>query len=269
MDESGASGSIDVSVLFISYNRSDLLATAFHAIRDRVDFGGLRVEFLVSDDASDPAHLARVRALPFQKHVLSDLNKGLGDNCNKGISAAEGRYILQIQDDCEFVGKRQVIRSALAILEGDPEVGIVQLTQQTPDVAHEMRSLQDGTRYRVFENDGVPRRRDSGARPYSDQPHLKRRQFCEDIGPYKGGVPMSDMELDYQQRVACQGRWRVAAIELSPSFQHQGASRSFNPAHQRARRLAQFESSFVVGPIFRQLRPAMRWIRDRLRSFVS
>lgn len=253
---------VDVSVLFITYNRSDLLEISFHSVRDRMEFGKLRVEFIVSDDASDEAHLSRVRSLPFHKHVLSAANMGLGNNCNKGIAAAEGRYILQVQDDCEFVGDRTFISSAVQILQSDPEVGIVQLTHQTPDVAHEMRCLGDGTRYRVFENDGIPRKRESGARPYSDQPHLKRRQFYEDIGPYREGASMSDMELNYQQRVACQHRWHVASIELAPGFKHLGASRSFNPSHERARRLVRFEGYPLVGPLLRRLRPAVRRVRD-------
>jgi glycosyltransferase involved in cell wall biosynthesis len=258
---------VDVSVLFITYNRSDLLEIAFRSIRERVDFGNLRVEFVVSDDASDPAHLSRVRSLAFDKHVLSTKNRGLGHNCNKGIAATDGRYILQIQDDCEFVGERTLISTALQILQADPEIGIVQLTHQTPDVVHEMRYLENGTWYRIYENDGISGRRDCGARPYSDQPHLKRRQFCADIGPYMEGVAMSDMEVNYQQRVACQHRWRVASMEKAPGFKHLGASRSFNPSHKRARRLALLDACSLVGPILRQLRPAVRQIRDWVRRF--
>ncbi|MCX5724501.1 MAG: glycosyltransferase family A protein [Nitrospirae bacterium] len=257
---------IDLSVLFITYNRSDLLETAFLAIRERIDFGRLRVEFLVSDDASEPTHLARIRSLPFDKYVLSTATMGLGHNCNKGLAAAEGDYVLQVQDDCEFVGGRTLLATALHILRSDPDVGTVQLTHQTPGIAHDMRCLGEGLRYRIYENDGVPRLRESGARPYSDQPHVKRRQFCEDIGRYREGMTMSDMERDYQQRVACQGRWRVASIELPSGFTHLGASRSFNESHVRAKRLARLERYCVVGPIFRRLRPAARLIRDWFRE---
>lgn len=258
---------VDVSVLFITYNRSDLLEIAFRAVRERVDFGNLRVEFIVSDDASDTAHLSRIRVLPFHKHVLSAENKGLGNNCNKGIAAVAGRYILQIQDDCQFVGAGTLIVTALEILQSDRDVGIVQLTHQTPGVPHEVRCLADGTRYWVFHNDAVPRKRDCGARPYSDQPHLKRRQFCEDIGPYKEGVSMIDMELDYQQRVACQTVWRVASLGPTHSFNHLGAARSFNPCVIRAERLERLERYPLVGPFLRHLRPAARRLRDWVRGF--
>ena len=258
---------VDVSVLFISYNRSDLLEIALQSVRERMDFGNLRVEFVVSDDASDGVHPSRIRSLPFDKYVLSAANRGLGNNCNKGITATEGCYILQIEDDCEFVGSRTLLFTAIEILQAGRDVGIIQLTHQTPGVPHEVRCLGDGTQYLVFENDAIPQKRDCSARPYSNQPHLKRRQFWEDIGPYREGVPMTDMELNYQQRVACQKRWRVASIVQAPSFKHLGAARSFNPCVLRARRLERLEHYPLLGPFLRRLRPTVRLVRDWVRDF--
>ena len=258
---------VDVSVLFITYNRSDLLEIAFRSIRERLDFGNLRVEFIVSDDASDPAHLSRVRSLPFDKHVLSAKNRGLGNNCNKGIANCTGEYILQIQDDFEFLGARSLVLTALKIMQVDRDVGIIQLLNETPGLPHEVRSLKDGTRYMVFENDGIAKLWDTVTRPYSDRPHLKSRQFCADIGPYMEGVPMTDMELDYRQRVACQKRWRVATIAQASAFSNLGIERSFNPGYVRARRLERIEGYPLVGPVFRRLRPAMRQLRDSVLPF--
>jgi hypothetical protein len=258
---------VDISVLFITYNRADLLEITFSTLRERADFGGMSVEFIVSDDASDEPHLSRIKALPFDKHALSPINRGLADNCNKGIAQTAGQYILQIQDDCEFVGLPTLIRTAVQILHQDPEVGLVQLTHQTPDVAHEIRQLPDGTMYRAFDNDGVRQRKETAARPYSDQPHLKRRAFHNAIGPYLENVSMVDMELEYQQRVACQGRWRIAAIELPPGFRHLGGERSFNPAQLRAKRIKRWESYALVGPLIRQGRAVARHVRNRIRKY--
>lgn len=257
---------MDVSVLFITYNRSDLLEIAHRSIRERMDFGTLHVEFVVSDDASDPAHLSLVRSLPFDKHLLSETNKGLGANTNKGIVATKGRYILQIQDDFEFVGARTILFTALQIMQADRDVGIIQLTNETPSVPHEERCLVDGTRYWVFENDGIPQLRDSGARPYSDRPHLKRRQFCEDVGTYKEGLRLDVMELTYQQQVACQKQWRVASIAQASAFSNLGVERSFNPCQVRARRLERIEAYPLVGPVFRRLKPTMKRVRDWFRD---
>ena len=256
---------IDLSVLFISFNRSDLLEISFRSLRERADLCGLRVEFVVSDDASQEPHAVRVRVLPFDIHVSESVNKGLGHNCNKGLRAARGAYILQIQDDCEYVGTPAAVLQAVQILREDEEIGIVQLTRQTPNVPHVVRHLGDGTRYVVFTNDGVAKRRPSGSRPYSDQPHLKRREFCDAIGPYREGVPMTVMELDYQQRVACQNRWRVACTDRSTDFTHIGAARSYNPGVLRAKRREQLERYPIVGPLSR----AMRLQARRIRNWVA
>ena len=257
---------LDISVLFITYNRSDLLEITLQALRERVAFGGLRVEFVVSDDRSGEPHLSHVLSMPFDRHLISETNEGLGHNCNKGIAGTGGRYLLQIQDDCEFIGDSAHVLTALRVLEGDPQVGCVQLDMLTHDVAREQRRLPDGTVYWVFENDGIPRRRRSAERPYSDQPHLKRRQFHEDIGPYQEGTAMSDMEVDYQRRVACQQRWRVAVLEARPSFRHLGGARSFNPSYARAERLARLYAYPLLGPIFCSIRPAARLVRDLVRG---
>jgi glycosyltransferase involved in cell wall biosynthesis len=230
-----------------------------------VDFENLRYEFIVSDDASDAMHLAHVQSLLFDKYVFSPTNKGLGANCNKGIVASKGSYILQIQDDCEFMGDPTLISRAVRILETDPDIGIIQLSIQTTHLPHETRCLDDGTRYVVFENDGIPQKR-ATRRPYSDQPHLKRRQFFEDLGHYQERVPMTIMEIDYKQRVACQQRWRVAALCSEGNFRHLGCSRSFNPCSRRARRIEMIQELPFLGPIFRRVRLTLRRVRDWVRT---
>lgn len=258
-------GDLDVSVLFITYNRSDLLKIALQSIRERMDFGNLRVEFVVSDDASDAPHHSKILSMPFDKFVIAERNMGLGNNQNKGIAATSGRYILEIQDDFEFIGDKVLIFTALEILESDHDVGIIQLTNETPSAPHEVRYLENGTRYLVFENDGIPQLRDTGARPYSDRPHLKRRQFCEEIGPYRECMRLDLMELTYQQQVACQTRWRVASIAQASSFVNRGVERSFNPSYLRARRLESIERYPFVGPFLKHLRPTIRQVRDWMR----
>lgn len=258
---------LDLSVLFITYNRSDLLKITYESIRKGVNFGGLSVEFVVADDASDGAHASVVRNLPFDKHVFWPVNSGLGANFNRGLAASSGNYILQIQDDCKFVGIRTLLVTALNIMKTDPEIGIIQLTNQTPDIPYEVRYLKDGTCYWVFDNDQKPYRRDCGERPYSDQPHLKRKQFCVDIGRYAEGMLMSDTENDFQQRVACQAKWRVAYLPQQHSFTHLGAARSFNTSGLRAKRLENLESFPVFGAPARHLRIFLKRVRDSFNTW--
>jgi hypothetical protein len=196
------------------------------------------------------------------------VNTGLGANCNRGLAAARGEYILQVQDDCEFVGPSGLLATALDIMRADLDVGTIQLTNQTPNVPHEIRHLK-GTPYWVFTNDGVPHPKECGERPYSDQPHLKRRRFAEDVGEYAEGVPMTAMEIGYQQKVATQSRWRVAYLPNESSFRHIGEQRSFNDSILRARRLDALERRPVVGAVFRRSRPHLRTLRRLLREARS
>src|SRR5215208_366310 len=115
---------IDISVLFITYNRSDLLEQAYRSIREGMDFDGLRVEYVVADDGSTPAHIETISTLEFDSRILWPRNSGLGANTNRGISACRGNYILQVQDDFAFVGCRTLIAKSLTIMKADPEVGI-------------------------------------------------------------------------------------------------------------------------------------------------
>jgi glycosyltransferase involved in cell wall biosynthesis len=264
--ERPAPDEIDLSVLFVSYNRSDLLEVAYRSLQERMDFGALRVEYVVADDGSGPAHVGVLQRIAFDRRILWPINSGLGANCNRGLAASRGEYILQIQDDCEFVGSRTLLATSLEIMRTDPEVGVIQLTNQTPAVPHDIRRLADGTPYLVFQNDGQPHQRDCGARPYSDQPHLKRRQFTHDVGPYADGIPMTSMEIGYQQKVACQTRWNVAYLPQERSFCHLGAARSFNDSVLRARRLERVGRYPVLGTAFRRSRPYLRTLRDLFRS---
>ncbi|MHB0972568.1 MAG: glycosyltransferase family 2 protein [Thermoanaerobaculia bacterium] len=251
-----------LSVLFVSYNRSDLLATTVRSLRDGIRLGPMPVEFVVTDDGSAAAHRREIMALPFDKFSFSDRNEGLGANVNKGLRCASYEYVLQVQDDCEFIGPPDVIRRALEILEADPSVGIVQLVSTRAATVRERRALPTGAVYLVFENDMMPGLRDCGLRPYSDQPHIKRLSFCTDIGPYMEGAPMTLMELDYQRRVANQASWYVAALEDGTPFRHLGADRSFNPSHLRARRIAATERWPLVGRVLKAARALARKLRS-------
>ena len=77
---------------------------------------------------------------------------------------------------------------------------------------------------------------------------------------------MTDMELDYQERAACQGRWHIACLENESCFRHLGEGRSFNPSVLRADRIRKMESHPVVGPIFRLIWTIARHVRALLRA---
>jgi len=259
-----------LSVVFLTYNRSDLLEAAVASIRPALaslkDFG---VEMVLSDDASDERHQTIIARLPMDRVVVAQQNSGLSHNHNKGLDACQYDYMLSLQDDWCFVGAPRALAAAIAILDQDEEIGIVNFIAPERSIPKSNRQLADGTTYTVFENDGLNRKRGAGYRPYSDRPHLKRASFVRDIGPYNESLPMTSAELDFQRRVACQQRWKVAHLHGPPPFEHLGADRTFNPGFHRAQRLERAYQAPVVGPLYRTLRTLARAARARLLWLIG
>lgn len=217
-----------ISCLFITFNRSHLLKTAVESLRGGFAKSNLPYEIVISDDGSAPEHVTAIRALNADILALSDGNRGLGNNCNKGITACRMPFILQIQDDWRFTGDASELRSAIEILKEDAQIGIIQFTAINSDLATVKRRSAAGVRYRVYANDYLPWYR-GGRRPYSDRPHLKSRSFVDHIGPYVEDAPMTAVELEFQNRIANQGRWRVAQIVGRPLFEQLDGGESHNP----------------------------------------
>jgi hypothetical protein len=266
----GRTGDRGLSIVFLTYNRSDLLKIAVTSTRAALaGLAGLQQEFIVSDDASEDEHKASILDLGVDQVLIAEKNFGLSHNHNKALKACGYDYILSLQDDWEFVGSPETLRSAIEILDGDPEIGVINFIPPTLPIPRSERRSPSGASYTVFDNDGLPRKRGAGYRPYSDRPHLKRRQFVLDLGDYNEQLPMTLAELDFQQRVACQTRWKVAHLHGAPPFKHLGADRTFNPGYHRAQRLEQFYRLPVLGPVYRRLRTIARtyrgWLRERIR----
>jgi len=250
-----------LSALFLTYNRVDLLAEAIASLRVALSAMTVETEVVVSDDASTGEHAAQLAALDADCLVSAKTNRGLGHNHNQGLRACRSDAILSIQDDWRFVGRRADLEAALAILAWDGEVGLVNLMPPPQPLPGEQRALPGGATYWVFDNDGQRRVRPCGARPYSDRPHLKRRAFVADLGPYREDLPMTRSELDFQRRVAEQRRWRVAWLTGARAFDHLGAERSFNPGSPLGRRMDKAVALPVVGP-------ALQWARAGAKSVL-
>lgn len=221
-----------ISCLFITYNRSDLLAVTYTALRDALSKTRLMAEFVVADDDSLSVHQNAISKIGFDTISVAKSNAGLGANQNRGLALCKGQFFLQIQDDWLFIGNPMDLASAIALLKSDSDIGIVQLTPVHSDLPFERRKV-GSHEFMVFKNDGLPWLRNCGVRPYSDCPHIKRREFVEDLGPYLEGVPMAVCENDYKRRVARQNKWKVAQLVGSSSFKHLGEEVSHNPGGKR------------------------------------
>lgn len=223
---------IDLSVVFITYNRSRLLGEAIESLRGALRSSGYSYELIIADDCSSDWHKEAISQIANTKVVRTNQNSGLGANVNNGLASCRGRLILQLQDDWKWVGAPDAMIAALNFVENDPEVGILQLTQVGSDLPPIRRS-SSSLSFQIFKNDHIPWMRGCGVRPYSDQPHIKRRSFTLDVGPYLEYAPMTVCENNYKHRVSNQSIWRVAMVEKEQLFIHLGAATSFNPGGRR------------------------------------
>lgn len=221
----------DLQVVFITYNRSELLAETFQAIKASPKLAGVKV--ICSDDCSKPEHQARIRAMGFDEIVVPARNGGLGSNNNRGLKASTSKYQLMVQDDCKMVNDQAVL-DAVAVLNADPRVGMVRLYGEPHHFPLQERVTPEGIPYWVADHTAPgylalkagPVRK----RVYSDQPHVRRRELHERaVGYYIEGSPLEKTEMDYEDKLDAQSELFVAFLNPREvnHFVHLGSEASF------------------------------------------
>jgi glycosyltransferase involved in cell wall biosynthesis len=260
---------MDLSIVIVTYDRSELLTEVVSALKAAVVRFGYSYEIVVADDCSTGEHRRRIDNMGGVRIVRARQNQGWGANANSGCANARGEYLLQLQDDWRFICKPKRLADAFEFLRLNSDIGIVQLTRVGTDLPFERRTFA-GEFFRVFRNDRCPWVRECSVRPYSDQPHLKRRKFVQDIKGYLEGVPMTQCENDYKRRVANQSRWKVAMMEGEPCFIHLGEGVSFNPGGRR-HPLVRFLRCIPFGESILEpsLRSMVTWIDHALAKLLS
>ncbi len=240
----------DLQVVFITYNRSHLLAQSLERIRQQPQLQGVRV--VCSDDCSTEEHQAAIAKMGFDLVVSAPKNGGLGRNNNKGLRACDSKYQLMVQDDCMLLNVQAVIDS-VAILEADPSIGMVRLHGDPSHFPLKEREI-NGLRYWVADHTSpayealkavLPRRR-----VYSDQPHVRRRELHEGVvGYYAEGIQMERTERDYEDRMDAQSELFVAFLHPTEinAFDHLQHGESIRLASRKNRMDALILS--IVGPL--------------------
>lgn len=181
----------NVTLLITHYNRSESLKRLLDTFND-LDVGF--DEIIVSDDCSRPEHLQTLQnmavATPFQL-ISSEVNRGLGNNINKGQDAVKTRYTLYVQED--FIPTRlfvQRFKNALSMMEHDEQLDIVKfyayisypyLKPANEFGFSEMYLPTFGTRYKKIYQ-------------YTDHPHLRRSSFPKKFGKYIEGIKSDKTE---------------------------------------------------------------------------
>lgn len=217
-----------ISVLFITYNRLITLRPTFEAFLANTDYPRDRLELICCDDGSPREVQAELRAMPFDVHCLPTKRRGLGANTNQGLHAATGDYILQLQDDWVCEGPADYLMRAIDSLASEAELGMLILFEH-PSVLPVRRTV--ATRYgalRIYDNCVDRQVAVVGQHAYTDQPHIKRRMFHEQLGPYREGVPMWEMELEFSRRVNAQSSIFIGDLVGLNAFRNIGEAHSYN-----------------------------------------
>jgi glycosyltransferase involved in cell wall biosynthesis len=173
-----------VTLLITHYNRSKSLERLLYTFNNLdVDFGAI----VVSDDGSKPVHLAALKQLQQAykfELVTTPINRGLGNNLNKGQDEVKTPYTLYIQED--FTPTQAFIphfEHALAIMEEVQSMDIVRFYAYS--AYPYLKPYSNGFSEMIYK----PWFTDpSKIYNYSDHPHLRRSSFLDKFGRYKEGI---------------------------------------------------------------------------------
>lgn len=179
-----------VTLLVTHYNRSASLERLLASFEQL----GCRFEnIVVSDDGSRPEHLEHLRSLQAQyafNLVTTPVNKGLGNNINKGQDAVTTPFTLYVQED--FVPQAifpRVFSDAMALMREDQELDIIRFYAYFPYPF--LKPVRNGFSEMIFKLT-LP-----GYKKfyyYSDHPHLRKNNFFSRFGRYREGIKIDATE---------------------------------------------------------------------------
>ena len=176
----------EVTLLITHYNRSGSLERLLQTfVNQGISFGSI----VVSDDGSKPEHLERLQSLqPVYNFrlITTPVNKGLGNNINKGQDAVTTPYTLYVQED--FEPKDAFLThfaDAFDIMQVDHGLDIVRFYAYFKYPY--LKAYAKGFSEMIFKP-GFFANNHLKFYVYSDHPHLRRSNFLEKFGRYPEGI---------------------------------------------------------------------------------
>jgi glycosyltransferase involved in cell wall biosynthesis len=180
----------EVTLLVTHYNRSHSLERLLNS------FEQLNCSFeaiVVSDDGSNPEHLNYLKQLQKKKEfnlITTPVNRGLGNNINKGQDAVTTPYTLYVQED--FTAQPGFVESfpdAFSFIKKDNTIDYIRFYAYFPYPNQQPYSKGFNELifkkwrwgyYKYFQ--------------YSDHPHIRRSSFFQKFGRYTEGVSSDETE---------------------------------------------------------------------------
>ncbi len=201
-----------ISICVISYQRSGYLYRTLKCLREHTKYPN--IELIVSDDGSeDTDKITEVCKLNQVDNLLLNPHKGFGDNCNTGMKAANGEYILFVEGDWELLPHcGDYIQECLAAFGRHETLGMIRL-----------QHWRDTDIDRIFTTDKLPilTLKPAGMiYVYTSSPHIKRKSFHEEVGYFEEGRSAGDCETILAERFNKQKKIKIGF--LKKVFKHIG-----------------------------------------------
>ena len=121
---------MDISIIIVNYKSKDLTLNCIRSIR-QADWPGLDYEIIVVDNYSADLSGEDLKQFGEIQYLLNGQNQGLGAANNKGIRAAQGKYIVIMNPDT--LAEPGVFFKLYDYLEKNPEAGAAGPKQLNPD----------------------------------------------------------------------------------------------------------------------------------------
>ncbi|NEW78285.1 MAG: glycosyltransferase family 2 protein [Gelidibacter sp.] len=183
-----------ISVLITHFNRAHDLFKCIEAIHN---LGFSNYEVVVSDDGSDNDTIALIKTYKFDQLVLSERNKGLAANINKGLKACKGNYILYCQEDFKLHHEiKNILPECIKLLDSN-ETDLIRFTSNLK--FNKLNSLSSNIK-------SIPRFSFKNFLQnyyrYSDHPFITTNQFHNKFGYYMENTSGRYGETEYGIRIS-------------------------------------------------------------------
>ncbi|KQR67652.1 glycosyltransferase family 2 protein [Pedobacter sp. Leaf176] len=174
----------DITLMITHYNRSKSLERLLLELKKA---NCMFKEIIISDDSSSTEHISYINSLSNQydfKLITTPVNKGLGNNLNKGLDAVRTPFTLYIQEDfIPLENFAQNLKNGHSLLMEREDFDVVRF------YAYEkypyLKSYKHGFSEMLFKwwYPGLNK-----FALYSDHPHLKRSSYFKKFGRYIEGT---------------------------------------------------------------------------------
>lgn len=120
---------IEISVIIVSYNTRDLIATCLDSI---VNVNDGRKEIFVVDNASTDGSVEFIRKhYPNVNLIVNKENRGFAEANNQALQLSRGRYIFLLNPDAEFLPS--TFGPMISFMDANPHIGLAGVKMINPD----------------------------------------------------------------------------------------------------------------------------------------